>query len=76
MIDRNIIGKIKDNFKDLKPEQISRIKSLDRKGVTISLMFAMLEGNKGLPQTTEEAFEGISKELDYFPDFFKNAKVD
>ncbi|MFJ2983076.1 hypothetical protein D3C76_494930 [compost metagenome] len=76
MIDRNIIGKIKDNFKDLKPEQISRIKSLDRKGVTISLMFAMLEGNKGLPQTTEEAFEGINKELDYFPDFFKNAKVD
>lgn len=76
MIDRNIIGKIKDNFKDVKPEKIARIKSLDRKGVTISLLFAMIEGNKGSPQTTSEAFDGIKKEIEYLPDFFKNAKVD
>ncbi|MEE3935835.1 hypothetical protein V2I68_09750 [Pseudomonas viridiflava] len=76
MIDRNIISKIKDNFKDVKPEKIARIKSLDRKGVTISLLFAIIEGNKGSPQTISEAFDGIKKEIEYLPDFFKNAKVD
>lgn len=76
MIDRNIIAKIKDNFKDVKPEKIARIKALDRKGATISLLFAMIEGNKGSPQTTSEAFDGIKKEIEYLPDFFKNAKVD
>lgn len=71
MIDRNIIGKIKDNFKDLKPEKITRIKSLDRKGVTISLLFAMIEGSKGSPQTTSEAFDGIKKKSNIFLIFLK-----
>lgn len=76
LIDRNILSTIKDGFAGRTTEEIKKIKSLDRKGVTISIMMMTIEGNKGRPQNLSEALKGIEDEDKYLPNFFKKAKVD
>lgn len=76
IIDRNIVSKISSNFKNCKKEEINFIKSLDKKGNSISLLLANLEGRSGIPQNMNQSSLGLYLEGDIIKKFFKKATVD
>lgn len=75
-IDRNIASKILSDFKKCSSEEINFIKSLDKKGNLISLLFSNLEGRAGIPQSINQSYNGITKESEAVNKFFKKAQVD
>lgn len=76
LLDRNVVSGIEEFLKGNPVKNIGDIRNLDQKGVFVSPLLSVIEGNKSHNRTAEVLHDCIIRESRAVGDFFKQARVD
>ncbi|MCW0377093.1 hypothetical protein [Xanthomonas sacchari] len=76
LLDRNAVSEIENSLQGRPGKNYQKLKSLDVKGVFISPLLSIIEGNKIQNRTAEVLHACIDRESDAVSRFFSHARVD
>lgn len=76
LLDRNVVSEIEAMLKGRPINNYAKLKALDKRGVFVSPLLSVTEGNKSHNRNAAVLHECIGRESTTIADFFKQARVD